>query len=409
MARVLILGSGFAAFAVASRLDRGANEVTVVSPRNHFLFTPLLPSTAVGTVEFRTIIEPIRRGRRGLRFLLGTAEDLLREPRAVRCRSLDGTLAWEEPFDVLVIAVGARANTFGIPGAAEHAHFLKELADARRIRAALVENLERASLPGVAPAERERLLRIIAVGGGPTGVRFAAELHDLLVQDVPRSYPHLAGVARITILDAGKEILGAYDESLRRFTTALFRRRQIEVRAGARVAEVGPTFVRLADGETLPAGLVLWATGFAPLPFVERLPFAKDRLGRILTDGHLRVKGEEAIYALGDCGRPEAEDYPQLAQIAEQQGRYLARALERRLRGRSPEPFIWHNEGVSTYLGEMLAVVDSRPGGRPAAGVWAYWLWRSGVFSQLVSARNKVWVPLDRLRAKVFGRDLSRF
>jgi NADH:ubiquinone reductase (non-electrogenic) len=405
--RVLILGSGFGAFALATRLDPRAFEVVVVSPRNHFLFTPLLPSAALGTLEFRTIIEPLRRGRRHLAFRLGAAEAVDLAGKRVRCRAADGA-TWEEPFDFLVIAVGARSNTFGTPGAREHAFFLKELADARRIREALVANLERASLPATAPEERDRLLHFVAVGGGPTGVRFAAELHDLLLRDVPRSYPDLAGRARITVLDAAAEILGTYDEPLRRYTTALFRRRRIEVRAGARVAEVSPGGVRLADGAMIPAGLVLWATGFAPLPFVEALSFAKDRRGRILTDPALRVLGERCIFALGDCARPEPADLPQLAEIAEQQGRYLARAIPRAARSAEPAPFVWRSRGMATYLGGATAVFASADGDH-AVGARAYWRWRTGVFSDLVSVRNKVLVPLDRLRAKIFGRDLSKF
>ena len=401
MRRVLVLGSGFGAFSLAARLDPRRHQVAVVSPRNHFLFTPLLPSAAVGTVEFRTIIEPVRRGRPRLEFRLGTAEAVDLEARRVRCRSADRSATWEEPYDALVVAVGARGNTFGVPGVAEHALFLKELADARRIREALVANLEAASIPGTAPAERERLLHFVVVGGGPTGIRFAAELHDLLARDAPRSYPHLAGLPRITILEAGKEILPAYDESLRRYTARLFRRRRIDVRAGARVEEVGRGFVRLAGGETIPAGLVLWATGFAPVPFVESLPLARDRHGRILVDDALRAQGRPEVYAIGDCARPESAELPQLAQIAEQQGRHLARTID------SPAPFRWRDRGMSTFLGGAEAVASTPGGAR--AGSRAYWMWRTSVFSQLVSARNKVLVPLDRLRAKVFGRDLSKF
>ena len=117
--RLLILGSGFAAFRLLKRVDPRAYDVTVVSRRNHFLYTPLLPSTAVGTVEFRTIIEPIRRGRPGARFLLGDAVDLDPDRRTVRCRSTDGDLAWDQPYDLLAIGVGAEGSTFGVPGVRE--------------------------------------------------------------------------------------------------------------------------------------------------------------------------------------------------------------------------------------------------------------------------------------------------
>jgi NADH dehydrogenase FAD-containing subunit len=407
--RLLILGSGFAAFRLLKRVDPRAYDVTVVSRRNHFLYTPLLPSTAVGTVEFRTIVEPIRRGRLGVRFLLGDAQALDPDRRVVSCRSLEGDLAWEQPYDLLAVGVGAEGSTFGVPGVREHACGLKELADARVIRERVVAALERAALPGLDEAERRRLLHFVAVGGGPTGVRFAAELHDLLVADLPRSYPELAGMVRITVLEAGPTMLGTYAAALRDYAAGQFRRDGIAVRTDCVVGEVGPTGLRLRSGEDVPAGLVLWAAGFAPTPFVAGLPFARDRAGRLVTDDHLRVPGREEVFALGDCARPEGAELPQLAQVAEQQGKYIGEVLNRRADGRDSGPFVWRNVGISSFLGGGRAIVEAPRAGRKHSGAWAYQLWRSAVFTQLVSPRNKVLVPLDRLRAYVFGRDLSKF
>src|SRR4051794_17898387 len=120
--RLVILGTGFAAFRLLTRIDARRYDVTVVSPRNHFLFTPLLPSTTVGTVEFRTIIEPVR-GQPGVRFYLATAETIDFAAKAVRCRTGVGDAAFDLPFDVLVIAVGCVTNTFGVPGVLGHALF----------------------------------------------------------------------------------------------------------------------------------------------------------------------------------------------------------------------------------------------------------------------------------------------
>jgi NADH dehydrogenase FAD-containing subunit len=407
--RLLILGSGFAAFSLLRRVDPSAYDVTMVSRRNHFLYTPLLPSTAVGTVEFRTIIEPIRRNRPGVRFLLGGAELLDPDRHVVICRSLERDLAWEEPYDFLAICVGAEGSTFGIPGVREYACGLKELADARTVRERVIASLERAGLPELDEKERRRLLQFVAVGAGPAGVRFAAELHDLLVSDLPRSYPELAEKVQITVLEAGPRILSSYDAVLRDYAARKFRRDGITVRTETPVAEVVPTGVRLKSGEEIPAGLVLWASGFAPTPFVANLPFSRDRAGRLVTDLRLRVIGQENVFALGDCACPEERELPQLAQVAEQQGKYLADALNRRVMGRDSDPFVWRNVGIGSLLGSGRAIVEAPREGRKHAGTWAYQLWRSAVFTQLVSPKNKIIVPLDRFRAFVFGRDLSKF
>jgi NADH:ubiquinone reductase (non-electrogenic) len=404
--RLLILGSGFAAFRLLKAIDARRYDVTVVSRRNHFVFTPLLPSTAVGTIEFRTIAEPLRRRRPGANVFLGEAVALDPVARVVQCRSVEGDVGWRCEYDVLTIAVGAENNTYGIPGVREHCCFLKELADARRVREGVLANLERAGLPGLPALERARLLHFVAVGAGPTGVRFAAELYDLLA-DLRRAYPHLADEVRVTLLEAGQTILGAFDAYLRDYTARAFRRRGIAVRTGSPVAEVGPGWLRLAGGEVVPAGLVLWCTGFAPSAFVASLPFEKDR-GRLVTDDYLQV-GQPHVYALGDCATPRGRNLPQLAQVAEQQGRYLGRALNRRARGLAVAPFTWRDLGINSYIGGADAIAQTGPGKGRIKGYLAYQLWRSAIFTQLVSLKNKVLVPLSRLQAWLFGRDLSKF
>jgi NADH:ubiquinone reductase (non-electrogenic) len=405
MQRLLILGSGFAAFRLLKAVDPRRFAVTVVSRRNHFLFTPLLPSTAVGTIEYRTILEPLRRAAPQAHILMANAVGLDPERRVVHCRSVEGDLAWDEPYDVLAVAVGAETATYGVPGVREHACFLKELADARAIRERVLGNLERAALPAVGDDERRRLVHVVAVGAGPTGVRFAAELYDLLARDLLRGYPDLAGHVRVTLLEAGRTVLSAFDEPLREYTMRHFRSHKIVVRTEARVAEVTATGVRLAGGETIPAGLVLWCTGFAANPFVAALPWAKDKAGRIVTDEYLRVPGANGVYALGDCANPRGTNLPQLAQVAEQQGKYVGRLLNRG--AERPAPFVWRNLGLSSYIGDQAAVVQGGHG--RFAGWVAYQLWRSAIFTDLVSVRNKILVPLSRLRTAVFGRDMGKF
>ncbi len=405
--RLVVLGSGFAAFSFLKRIDTRAYDVCVISPRNHFLFTPLLPSTTVGTVEFRTIIEPLRARRAGWTFHAADAVGIDFSQRRVQCRSLDGTMSWEQPYDRLVIAVGCVTNTFGIPGVREHACFLKELSDARDVRQRLIGNLEQAMLPTISADERARLLHFVAVGAGPTGIRFAAELYDLLVTDLPRSYPELAPLVRVTLLDAGKNILSTYDEKLREYVSGVLHRHGVEVQTQSLVQEITPTAVRLADGRVMPAGLVLWCAGFGPHPLVAGLDAAKDRAGRLIVEETLALVGHPDVYALGDCANPKATPLPQLAQVAEQEGRYLARQFNAPGRG-TPAPFRWRAHSMGSYLGQHRAVMDSPGGGKGWTGYLAYQQWKGAIWTTLVSRRNKILVPLDRMRAAIFGRELSK-
>ncbi|MEK9138697.1 MAG: FAD-dependent oxidoreductase, partial [Bacteroidota bacterium] len=145
--RLVVPGTGFGAFNLVKHL-KNDYDITVVSPRNHFLFTPLLPSTTVGTLEFRRIIEPIRHTRKDIRFYHAYARRLETGKRLVQCEGVLDAHPFAVGYDVLVVAVGAVSNTFNVPGVAEHALFLRELNDARELRQRIIQCFERANLPG---------------------------------------------------------------------------------------------------------------------------------------------------------------------------------------------------------------------------------------------------------------------
>lgn len=404
--RLVVLGTGFGAFNLVKHLQNDY-AITVVSPRNHFLFTPLLPSTTVGTIEFRSIIEPIRHARKDIRFYHAEARNVDTAARKVHCVGVGDSDEFDVGYDILVIAVGAVSNTFGVPGVAEHAMFLKELHDAREVRQRIIRNFERANLPGVKAEERQRLLRFIICGGGPTGVEFAAELNDFLVEDLRKVYPHLVAEARITLVEATKEILSTFDEKLRRYAAALFARQRIQVLTDSPVVKVTDKAVFLTDGSELPCGLLLWSTGNGPTKFVASLNLPKDNRSRLIIDNYFRVKGFENLYALGDCSVIEHTPLPATSQVAQQQGKYLAKALTRRARNKPVEPFQYKHLGMLAYIGANRALADlENIKGRG----WATWLfWRSAYLTKIVSVRNKVSIVFDWIRARIFGRDISQF
>jgi NADH:ubiquinone reductase (non-electrogenic) len=405
--KVLMLGGGFAGYRFVRELGQNeAYEATIAAPRNHFLFTPLLPSTTVGTLEFRSILEPLRR-QEGAEFQLIEARTLDRVNRVVKGVSpLDGSEA-SLPYDDLVIGVGAVPGTFGVPGVAEHAMFLKEIGDARGIRGRVIDSLEMAAAPGTTREERSRLLTFVVVGGGPTGVEFAAELHDFMMADLTGVYPGLAERARIVLLEAMPKILGAFDQSLSDYAAKRFRRSRIDVRLGARVVNVAADRLQLHDGTEIPFGLLVWATGNAPTEFVKGLDLPKDGAGRLRVGRDLKVEGEESIYALGDCSLITEKPLPATGQVAEQQGRYLAKAFALRAKGKPVPPFVYKPMGMLAYVGGGRAVADL-PGVK-SGGFITFLFWRSVYFSKLMGARSRVLVMFDWLKSRFLGRDLSRF
>ncbi|RPH55516.1 hypothetical protein EHM82_05165, partial [bacterium] len=384
-------------------------DATLVSPRNYFLFTPLLPSAVAGTVELRSILEPARRRLRGLQVIEGAAESVDWEARQVSCVGAVSGERFTLPYDVLVIAVGAAVADYGIPGVEEHALKLASIEDARAVRRGVLDQFARAAIPGLAPDKVEQRLTFAICGGGPTGVEVAAEIHDLIHDELTEAYPDLAPRARVVVVEAMERLLTSFDEALSAYTLAHFGREGIEVRTRSTVRSIEVEGVRFEDGQFLPAGMVLWAAGNAPVSFVASLGEpASPRGGRLVVDDFLRLPNRPGVYALGDCAAVGEPPLPATAQVAQQQGTYLARVLERWRRGTPvEEPFHFKASGMLAYIGGGEALADLPQVKWSGRGAWLFW--RSVYLTKLVSPANKVKVLFDWVKARLFGRDLSRF
>lgn len=405
--KVVILGTGFAGFSLLKNLKTKWFDITVVSPRNYFLFTPLLPSTTVGTIEFRSIIEPIRVARTKAHFYQACCNDIDPVKKQVHCQSsLDGH-EFTLDYDYLVIGVGAVNNTLNIPGVNENTVGLRDLKDARKIRKLIIEAFERASTPGLTPEEQARLLHFVVVGGGPTGVEFAAELHDFLDEDLDRWYPNLADHVKITLVEARGNILSSFDTRLSEYAMRSMQRQKVDVRTHAMVQKVEPNTLTLADNTRIECGMILWSTGNGPTPFTQQLVFAKDRSGRLMTDTHFRVIGTDNIFAIGDCATIEGQNLPATAQVAQQQGKYLAIQFNEMQKGREVGPFTYKNMGMLAYVGDKKALADLKR--VKSSGFGTYIFWRSAYLTKLVSLKNKFLVIIDWIKAAIFGRDISQF
>ena len=219
--------------------------------------------------------------------------------------------SFEIAYDKLIVAVGAENNTFGTPGVYEHAHFLKEIVDARRIRAAVIDAFESACNPGQSEAERKRLMNFVVVGGGPTGVEFAAELADLVHQDLHTSFPQLKTQVKIQLVEAMDKVLGMFDKRISDFTAENFKREQIDVLSNTMVKEVREREILVQRRgsktvESIPCSLVVWATGIKCRPVVNKLREAiglkiQNNFRALMTDEYLEVQGAKDVYSLGDC------------------------------------------------------------------------------------------------------------
>ncbi|KAL5635447.1 hypothetical protein ACGC1H_004292 [Rhizoctonia solani] len=425
--RLVVIGSGWAGFGILREVDKKKYQTVVISPRSYFAFTPLLASTAVGTLEFRTAIEPVRR--KGVELYQAWAETVDFKNKSIVVQSNLGTGLDQDQggekftvkYDKLVIAPGAYSQTFNIPGVTQHAYFLKDVSDARRIRQRILSNFERAALPTTTPAERDKLLHFAIVGGGATGVEFAAELHDLLHDDLPGLYPTegtkslVEQHARITIYDVAPRILGMFDTALAEFAERHLKREGVTVRPNHIVERVEPDMLHFKGGEAVSFGMLVWATGLATNPFVANIKGIEKEAthqARILTDAKLRVLKEgggvvDDVYALGDCAAvKDGPVLPTTAQVASQKAKYLVKHLNGDNPGTIPD-FAFKNFGALAYVGGWRAIMQ---GESQNVKGWAAWvIWRGAYLTKSVSWRNKILIPMLWMINWLFGRDISRF
>src|SRR5271155_3726910 len=342
MSLTLFIGTGWGAVSLLKKLNTENYNVVVVSPRNFFLFTPLLPSCTTGTIEIRSIMEPIRTITRhkkaAVKYYEAEATKIDFEKKIVYAKDdseIKGdTMETDVPFDMLVVGVGAENATFGIPGVREHSCFLKEVGDAQRIRKQIMDCVETATFKDQSPEEVKRLLHMVVVGGGPTGVEFAGELQDFFVQDLQKWVPQIKDDFQVTLVEALPNVLPMFSKQLIDYTTSTFSEEKISIHTKTMVKKVTDKTIEaevtLPDGtkklETMPYGLLVWATGNAVRPVVKdlmsQIPAQKDARRGLNVNEYLVVNGTENIWATGDCA---VAGYAPTAQVASQEGAFLAR------------------------------------------------------------------------------------
>lgn len=424
-----IIGSGWAGFTLSQKANLSRYNVTVISPVRTVQYTPLLASAACGLFNFRLAEEPVRRRHRtALQYYKAVATHIDFATRTIRCRT-DVKLADGDPnaqssaatpdnadfevrYDKLCIAPGCAIQDFGTPGAREHALFLRTTNDARIIQQRLLEMLDAASLPTVAPPRQRDLLHIRIVGGGAIGIEAAAELWDCWHEDLRHVYPHLDGKLAITIHDVAPQILGTFDASLSEYATKSLEGKQVELKTSNHIERVERDHIVTKEDGRLPFGMLIWATGNKASPLIEEMQGVRKPakgLPRLLTDKYLRVLREdgepiEGVYALGDAGDIEGESLPTLAEVALQKGEYLVDQLNKG-DGQPDRPFEYKQRALLAYLGRHDGVIGGR---EEWTGLSAWLAWRSGSLAWTRSWRRKIMISISWLFVWLGGRDIAR-
>jgi NADH dehydrogenase len=404
---VVIAGGGFGGAMAARELERilprQSTRLVLVNDVNFLLYTPFLPEAAAGTLEPRHVVTPLREILDRTYLRLGSIAGHDPVAKTVELRTREGE-AEQLPYDQLLLALGSVSRVLPVPGLSEHAIGFKSLADAIWLRNHVIETLEAANATDD-PARREELLTYVFVGGGYAGLEALAELQDFAA-DAIESYPRarLHGM-RWVLVEAADRVLPEIDAELADYA---LRGRGIDVRLGTTLEEVRADSARIATGETLPTRTVVWTAGVAPHPSLRQLSVPLDERGRVPVDERLRVKGMEAVWAIGDCAAapdPRGGLCPPTAQHAVRQGPVAARNIAAELGIGSARPFDYRGSAAFVNLGRYKAV--GKVGNRTFRGFPAWWMARTYHMCQIPGVARKARAVIDWTASLPFRRDIS--
>jgi NADH:ubiquinone reductase (H+-translocating) len=391
--KVVVVGAGFGGLWAVKTLSRAPVDIVLIDRQNYHLFQPLLYQVATAELSPAEIAEPIRSivgTYRNVTVMLGRVTGVDTKVQHVLTEA-----GHDVPYDYLILATGARHAYFGHDDWEKFAPGLKLIEDATEIRRRILLAFEHAENETDA-AERRRLMNIVVVGGGPTGVEMAGAIAELVRFALAKDFRNIdPRTARIILVEAGPRLLSALPPDLSEEAKHRLEKLGVEVRLNAAVTDVNAEFVEVGNTR------IDTRTGIQASPAGEWLGAKCDRAGRIIVDSDLSVPDHPEIFAIGDtaaafdkAGRP----LPGVAPVAKQQGVYIAELIRQRVRGRtSVKPFRYRDYGNFATIGRKAAVIDF--GWIHMRGLIAWILWSFAHIYFLIGFRNRVIVAVQWLWA----------
>jgi NADH dehydrogenase len=380
--RVVILGGGFGGLSVARKLKNAPVDVTLIDRCNYHLFQPLLYQVATGSLSPANITGPLRqvlKKNKNTTVLLGEAINIDAANRRVILS--DGVVG----YDTLVVATGSSHQYFGHDEWEKFAPGLKTIEDATEMRSRILLAFE--------AAERERdpeklraWMTFVIVGGGPTGAELAGALGEIANDTLRHDFRHIdPSEAHIILVEGTDRVLPTYPPELSEAARKMLVRLNVTVRTGAFVTDVKEHSVTIKDGdrtEVIPTRTILWAAGVLASPLgriLEQAAGAKlDKAGRVIVEPDMTIARHPELFVIGDLSNfshQTGKPLPGVAQPAIQQGHYVGKAIERRLRGEKIHPFHYFDKGNLATIGRGAAVADLnwlRLAGWPAWLIWIF-------------------------------------
>jgi len=369
MTSVVVVGSGFTGFECARQLARKMRrhakttgtsvDITIISPVDYMLYTPLLPDVAGGLVDARFVAIPLANALHGVQAIRGRVDDVDFDGRTVtftdpeeRVRSLK--------WDRLVLTPGSVTRLFDIPGLAEHARGLKSTAEALYLRDHVLEQLELADVDDDAGRAQARRT-VVVVGASYSGTELAVQLRAL-ADSAAKQMDFDPSEVKFVLLDLAEQVMPEVGEKLGAAAQRVLKSRGIDVRLGVTLSEVHPEHVVLSDDSLIRTHTVAWVTGVTGAPLIEKLGLPTER-GRLKVTTELQVPGHPDVFGAGDAAAvPDVTQpgqiTPPTAQHATRQGKALARNIAASLGYGKAKPYKHRNMGLVVDLGPRYAVAN---------------------------------------------------
>ncbi len=404
---IVILGAGFGGLTCAQKLKHPKARITIVDRENHHLFQPLLYQVATAGLAEPEIAEPVRTilaDRENVQVLMDTATSINTEKKTVTLRHR--TLH----YDSLVVALGMVNSYFGNDQWAQHTIGLKSLNEARRIRQRVLHAFERAEALED-ETERKRLMTVLVVGAGPTGVEMAGALSELTKRVFKKDFRSIKPEeSRVVLVEAADRVLPTYSETSSQRASQSLQKLGVELMLGQPVEKIEKG--RLTAGsQTIEAESIIWTAGVEANPLVRQLPGEHNRRGQIAVEPDCSVPNHPEVFAIGDIvdlTDPKGQQVPGVSPAAIQMGNHVAKIIRRELDGDKADrpPFTYRDKGSMATIGRSKAVAEI--GKLKFSGFPAWFLWLAVHLVFLVGFRNRLAVLLQWMYAYLKYRPGAR-
>jgi len=392
--RIVIVGGGFGGLNLADKLSKLDYQVVLIDKNNFHQFQPLFYQVAMAGLEPSSILFPLRKvfqKRKNVYIRVTTVTEVDADKKQIK------TYLGSLKYDRLILAIGADTNFFGNEQIARKAFPMKTVGEALTLRNQILYDYERA-ITTADYTERQGLIDIVIVGGGPTGVEVAGALAEMKKYILPKDYTELdCDEIDIYLIQGGDCLLKGMSAEASQKAENFLKELGVIIKLNSRVENFDGTHVYIKGGEKIQANKVIWAAGIRGNQ-VKGLP-EKSIVwgGRIAVDREHRVSGLEEVYAVGDIAYMEEPDYPkghpQVAQVAIQQAKNLATNFKNEQKGRSPILFKYKDLGSMATVGRNRAVVDLPRFKFQGFFAWIVWLFVH-LFS-LLGMKNRLFVFIN--------------